>query len=279
MIISVLSGKGGTGKTTVATNLACSGRKTAYIDCDVEEPNGFLFLNPAIEQMEEVNVMVPSIDKENCVACGLCSKWCQFHAIAQVNKTPLTFLQLCHGCGLCTLVCPEKAITEVPREIGIIERGRFNDDKIFIHGVLKTGEPLAVPVINRIIEKIREIAADFVIVDCPPGSSCSVIAAVENSDFCLLVTEPTPFGLHDLKIAVDLVRALNIPLGVVVNKADDRSGIIRDYCEAQHIPVLMELPFSKRIARTYSAGKLLIQEDSQLKQQFQDLMAKLEGVV
>ncbi|MBU7005837.1 ATP-binding protein [Phosphitispora fastidiosa] len=278
MIISVLSGKGGTGKTTVATNLACSGPKTAYIDCDVEEPNGFLFLNPAIEQREKVNVMVPSIDKDSCLACGQCSKWCQFNALAQVKNNLLSFLQLCHGCGLCTLVCPEKAISEVPREIGVIERGKFNNN-VFIHGVLKTGEPMAVPVIDRIIEEIWKITADVVIIDCPPGTSCSVIAAVEKSDFCLLVTEPTPFGLHDLKIAVNLIRTLDIPAGVVVNKADDSSRIIRGYCEAEGIPILMELPFSKRVAQIYSTGKLLIQEDMLLKQQFQDLMAKLEGVI
>jgi len=278
MIISVLSGKGGTGKTTVATNLACSRQKTAYIDCDVEEPNGFLFLNPAIEHREKVNVMVPSIDKDSCLACGMCSKWCQFHALAQVKNNLLSFLQLCHGCGLCTLVCPEKAITEVPREIGVIERGKFNNN-VFIHGVLKTGEPIAVPVIDRIIEEIWKITADVVIIDCPPGTSCSVIAAVEKSDFCLLVTEPTPFGLHDLKIAVNLIRTLDIPAGVVVNKADDSTRIIRGYCEAEGIPILMELPFSKRVAQIYSTGKLLIQEDMLLKQQFQDLMAKLEGVI
>ncbi len=279
MIISVLSGKGGTGKTTVATNLAWSGSKTAYIDCDVEEPNGFLFLKPAIEQTEKVNVMVPSIDKDSCLACGQCAKWCQFNALAQTKNTLLSFLQLCHGCGLCALVCPEGAITEVPREIGIIEKGQFNNNNEFIHGILKTGEPIAVPVINRIIEKIPELTADFIIVDCPPGSSCAVIAAVEKSNFCLLVTEPTPFGLHDLQIAVNLVRTLNISAGVVINKADSGSEMIRSYCEAEGIPVLMELPFSKGVARTYSTGKLLVQEDLLLRQEFQDLMARLEGVV
>ncbi len=277
MIVSVLSGKGGTGKTTVATNLAYVSDSAAYVDCDVEEPNGFLFLKPVITGKEKVSVMVPSVTEEKCSACGECAKWCQFNALALVKQKVIGFLQLCHGCGLCSLVCPEMAIKETPRGIGVIETGQFNKG-IFMHGVLKTGEPIAVPIISKLVEKTGNVKARHVIVDCPPGSSCSVIAAVEKSDYCLLVTEPTPFGLHDLKIAVDLIKLLGIPGGVVINKADEKSQIIRDYCSAKNIPVLMELPFSKRIAEAYSAGKMIVDTNPAIRERFHELLDILEGL-
>jgi MinD superfamily P-loop ATPase len=244
----------------------------------VEEPNGFLFLKPALDVRERVSIPVPSISEEKCTACGTCVEWCQFNALAAVNNKVIKFPQLCHGCGLCSLVCPKKAVREVPREIGIIETGTFNNS-VFLQGILNTGEPLAVPIIKRLVSGINKITAQHVVIDCPPGSSCSVIAAVENSDCCLLVTEPTPFGLHDLAIAVELIRSMNIPAGVIINKADKQSRMIKDYCTAQDIPVLLEIPFSKSIAAAYSRGEMITENNEVLENSFKSLGIQLEALI
>lgn len=274
MIISVLSGKGGTGKTTVAANLAYSVDGAGYVDCDVEEPNGFLFLKPEITKREKVDALVPSINQTLCEACGKCSSACQFNALAQVREKVLTFSQLCHSCGLCSLLCPVGAIQEVPREIGIIEEGCF-DGHQFLQGVLNTGEPMAVPVIKQLKKTIVNNKKDVLVLDCPPGSSCSVIAGIEHSDFCVLVTEPTPFGLHDLAIAMELVNTAAIPCGVVVNKSDSGSNTVKEYCAARKVPVLMEIPFSKKYASMYSAGQLLVDQNPELKERFIALMQEM----
>ena len=259
MIISVASGKGGTGKTTIATNLAVSLEKgIKFLDCDVEEPNAHLFLRPNIDYSEVVTVPVPEIDLEKCDFCGKCAEFCQFNAISVMGKNILTFPELCHGCGGCSLICPKEAISERPREIGILEHG-FSGEIEFVHGRLKIREAMAVPLIERVKKHID--AEKTVIIDAPPGTSCPVIATIKNSDFVVLVTEPTPFGLHDLRLAVGVARVLRLPMGIVINRADLGDKGVFEYCEKEGIPILMTIPFEREIAESYARGELLAKKD------------------
>lgn len=259
MIISVASGKGGTGKTTIATNLAVSlGKGIKFLDCDVEEPNAHLFLRPNIDYSEIVTVPVPEIDLEKCDFCGKCAEFCQFNAISVMGKNILTFPELCHGCGGCSLICPKEAISERPREIGILEHG-FSGEIEFVHGRLKIREAMAVPLIERVKKHID--AEKTVIIDAPPGTSCPVIATIKNSDFVILVTEPTPFGLHDLRLAVGVARVLRLPMGIVINRADLGDKGVFEYCEKEGIPILITIPFEREIAESYARGELLAKKD------------------
>lgn len=256
MQIAVLSGKGGTGKTTVSTNIA-KAMGWQYVDCDVEEPNGFIFLNPEITKNEKVSIPVPKINPSKCIGCKKCVKTCQFNALAWVNKDVLLFDKLCHGCGACTLVCRYGAISEEDREIGNIDVG--NDGEIScMRGTLDIGEPMAGP----IIRKLRKMIGDKnTIIDCAPGSSCTVVASIEGADYALLVTEPTAFGLHDLKIAVELVRNMNIPFGIIINRASDEKDLIEEYCEKEKINIIEKIKFDKDIAVLYSKGMMLVEHD------------------
>jgi MinD superfamily P-loop ATPase len=278
MIISIASGKGGTGKTTVAVNLALSLKKgsTQLIDCDVEEPNSHLFLSPSIHQVTSVGISVPRIDESKCTYCGKCAKVCEYHAIAVILKNVLVFDELCHGCGACSYLCPEKAIFEVEREIGIVQEGSSNGIT-FVNGVLNIGEPMASPLIRTAKEKIQK--EKIVILDAPPGTACPVIETVKGSDFCILVTEPTPFGLNDLKLAVGMLEKLGIPKGVVVNKADVGDREVWDYCQSKNIPVLMEIPMDRRIAESYSRGIPIVGEAPSYIQKFEDLFEKIKNQI
>ena len=279
--IAVASGKGGTGKTTVATNLAVSlastGRRVFYADCDVEEPNGHIFLRPTITDTARIGVPIPEIDTSRCTGCRECGKACQFSAIVCIDKQVLTFPELCHGCGGCTLVCPEKAITEVQREIGAIEQGSA-DGIGFIHGTLRIGEAMSAPLIHAVKERLP--ADGVAILDAPPGTSCPVIEAVRDSDFVLLVTEPTPFGLNDLKIAVEMVRALGLEFGLIINRCDVGDDEVRLYCARENIPLLLEIPDDRRIAEAYSRGQMAVEVVSELRDKFallwEDLAARFE---
>lgn len=258
MTIAIASGKGGTGKTTVAVNLARTladqGVPVQYLDCDVEEPNGHLFLRPRMETTQTVGIPVPVVDESKCTACRKCAEACQYHAIA-VLKQALVFPELCHGCGGCALVCPTGAIREQERPIGVVETGRA-DGVAFAQGCLNVGEPMAPPVIRAVRRKaIREGVA---ILDAPPGTSCPVVATVRDADYVLLVTEPTPFGLNDLKLAVAMIRQLGLRHGVVINRADGGDANVREFCMRAQIPVLLELPDDRRLAEAYSRGHLAV---------------------
>ncbi|NWG04349.1 MAG: P-loop NTPase [Syntrophaceae bacterium] len=275
MIISIASGKGGTGKTTIAVNLALSLLKgnAQLIDCDVEEPNSHIFLSPSIHQVTSVGMRVPRIDESKCTYCGKCAQVCEYHAIAVILKNVLVFDELCHGCGACSYLCPEKAIFEVEREIGIIQEGSSNGIP-FVNGVLNVGEPMASPLIRKVKEKIQK--DKVVILDAPPGTACPVIETVKGSDFCILVTEPTPFGLNDLELAVGMLEKLGIPKGVVINKADVGDRGVWDYCQSKNIHILMEIPMDRQIAESYSKGIPIVIENTSYISQFQELFEKVE---
>jgi len=277
MIISIASGKGGTGKTTVATNLAVSiGSDVQLLDCDVEEPNAHLFIDPVIEQSKKVYTPVPKIDEEKCNFCKKCAEICRFKAIAVIKEIVLTFPELCHSCGGCIEVCPENAITETGRELGVIEIGHRNG-LAFVHGRLRVGEAMSQPLIREVRYQAR--SDQPTIIDAPPGTSCPVIAAMKGTDFVLLVTEPTPFGLHDLKLAVEAVKLLEIPRGLVINRSDIGNDDVRTYAKMENLPILMEIPFDRRIAEAYSRGKLIVEEMPEWKERFKKLHLHIQEIV
>lgn len=274
MIISIASGKGGTGKTTVATNLARSiGTNVQLLDCDVEEPNAHLFINPAFQESEIVYLPVPEVNEKTCTYCGKCADICQFKAIAVVNENVLVFEELCHSCGGCWEVCPEGAITQKGRKLGVIQKGWCNGIG-FIHGKLRVGEAMSPPLIQKV--RSFEDPDKLTIIDAPPGTSCPVIASMQGADFVLLVTEPTPFGLYDLKLAVGAVRMLNIPCGLVINRSDIGDNKVREYAHQNGLPILMEIPFDRKIAEAYSKGEVLVDAMPEWKDRFLRLHHKIE---
>ena len=276
MIISIASGKGGTGKTTVATNMAVSlGGDVQLLDCDVEEPNAYLFIHPVINEVKTITTPVPEVDMEKCNLCGKCGEICQFKAIVVIGKTVLPFPEMCHSCGGCMEVCPEKAITETGRELGVIERGSRNGLE-FIHGKLRVGEAMSPPLIRKVREYARPDA--LTIIDAPPGTSCPVIASMKGADFVLLVTEPTPFGLNDLKLAVGAVNILGIPCGLVINRSDMGDDKVKIYAEKENLPILMEIPFDRKIAEAYSRGEMIVEVMPEWKEKFLNLYHQIEEI-
>ncbi len=275
MIISVASGKGGTGKTTVATNLALSISNAQILDCDVEEPNSHIFINPEIKNKKYIFIPVPKVDKSKCNGCGRCQEVCAYNAIAVVNKKVLIFPELCHGCGSCSYFCPQYAIKEVNKEIGFVETGK-KGNLLFAHGKLNIGQMMSPPLIKAVKKYIDPVRIN--IIDVPPGTSCPVITAIKGSDFCILVTEPTPFGLNDLILAVEILRKLNIPFGVVINRSDLGDEKTDNYCYQENILILMKIPFKKEIASAYSKGIPIIKALPEYKKNFQELLNKISKV-
>jgi MinD superfamily P-loop ATPase len=276
MIISIASGKGGTGKTTVATSLAAVlGSRAQLLDCDVEEPNCHILTRPVLQTCETISVPVPVVDKDACTLCGKCGEVCRFSAIIVIGNQVLTFPELCHGCGGCSLLCPEKAITEGNRELGVIETGTVGP-VAFVQGRLRVGEAMSPPLIRAVRGKIdRDKVA---ILDAPPGASCPVINTVMGSDVIVLVTEPTPFGLHDLGIAVDAIAHLGIPLGVVLNRSDVGDRGVHEFCRQRGIPLLAEIPHDRQIAEGYARGRLLVDSAPQYVPVFRDLFEKIQAL-
>ena len=289
MIISIASGKGGTGKTTVSTNLACVlPAPVTILDCDVEEPNSHLFLNPTFTGRENVIAPIPEVDDTRCTYCKRCMEICRFGAIAVAGERVLVFPEFCHSCGGCTAICPEDAIIEKDRILGIIEtgsvepgltdQGKDSEEKIkFVHGLMDIGQVMAPPIIRQV--RTHADPKGLTIIDAPPGTSCPVIASMKGVDFVLLVTEPTPFGLHDLTLAVETVKILDIPHGLIINRAGMGNDDVKTYAQEQGIPILMEIPFDRRIATAYSKGELIISCLPEYKEKFIQLYDRIEALV
>jgi MinD superfamily P-loop ATPase len=305
MIIAVASGKGGTGKTTVATSLAQSltaagqqaaslpdrnsprshgplgqDEKLVFLDCDVEEPNAALFLEPVLDDRQEVGILIPEVDRDLCTFCGRCAEVCPWHAIAVVGRKVLVFPELCHGCGSCTLNCPEHAIHEVLHVMGVLESGQAGPIA-FGHGVLNVGEAMSVPIIRQLKAKhMDRSGGGITILDASPGTSCPVVETMRGADFVLLVTEPTPFGLHDLRLTVQVARdELGLPVGVVVNRDGVGDTGVDEYCAAQGIPILMRIPLDRRIAEAISGGQPLVEALPEYRARFAELYERIVDLV
>ena len=270
MDIAVLSGKGGTGKTTVSTNLAIA-LSVSYVDCDVEEPNGFIFLNPSIQTKEDVFVEYPVINQQKCVLCGECAKVCQFNALAKAGKEIVIFEKLCHDCGACKLVCKTGALSYGKRAIGRLDRGEVKKIPCY-RGILNVGEPMAVPVIRKLL---KELPKEDHLIDCPPGTSCNVVNALKYVNAALLITEPSEFGLHDLKMAVELVKLYHIPFGIIINKDDGKDNMIKAFCRTNEISLFGAVPYSMEAATLYSNGMMLCENDN-FKKDFIDIAKKIK---
>ena len=281
MKITVASGKGGTGKTMVATSLARSLAATEFappplfLDCDVEAPNAHLFLKPRFTEEQAVGLLIPAVDEAKCTHCGKCAEVCQYHAIIVVGQKTLVFPQLCHGCGSCTTMCPEGAISEVLDCMGTIERGQGVDGITFARGVLDIGEPMAVPVIRQLKKWVKAGPGQIEIRDAPPGTSCPVVETVRGSDYLLLVTEPTPFGLHDLRLAAQVAAELGVPAGVIINRVNGSYPALDEFCTEQRLPVLMRIPFERTIAQGVAQGKMLVDIHPEYGDQFRRMFAQI----
>ncbi len=273
MILAIASGKGGTGKTTVAVNLALAlERPVQLLDCDVEEPNDHLFLPGTTISEETVTIPVPEVDKSLCDGCGECGRFCAYHAIISTGSKALVFVEMCHGCGGCALVCPRRAIREIAKRIGTISRKQAGNIAL-VQGLLDVGQAMAPPLIRAVKERLEPGLP--AILDAPPGTSCPVIAAIRGADLVLLVTEPTPFGLHDLTLAVDMVRELRIPFGVLINRVGSGDDRVHVYCRRENIPILAEIPDDRRIAESYSRGQLIVEALPEYRELFAGLAGKL----
>lgn len=279
MRIVVASGKGGTGKTTVATSLALVAagyQSVRVLDCDVEAPNVRLFLKPELSRRKEVGILLPVVDETLCTYCGRCAEVCQYHAIAVIGKKTLVFPELCHGCGSCTLNCPEKAIHERLDVMGVIEGGLTAGGIDFAQGVMNVGEPMAVPIIRELKRWPPARPFDLEIRDAPPGASCPVVESMRGADFALLVTEPTPFGLHDLKQVAEITRELRLPAGVVINRDGIGDNAVEAYCAEAGLPILMRIPMERRFAEAIASGQTLVEAAPEYRKKF---VALLENIL
>jgi MinD superfamily P-loop ATPase len=276
MKLAVASGKGGTGKTTVATNLAVTlarhGQTVVYVDCDVEAPNGHLFLRPALARENPVGRPVPRVNPDLCQHCGACAQICRFNAIVCLADRTLVYDELCHSCGGCALVCPAGAITEASHPMGVVKTGAAGAIQ-FVSGTLNVGEATSPPVIRA--AKQAAPPAQWMILDAPPGTACPMIETVRDCDYVVLVTEPTPFGLHDLRLAVEVARTLKLPSGVVVNRAQPVATETREWCEQTRLPILAEIPDAIEIAKAYSQGQLVVETVPGLQHVFDQLLLRL----
>lgn len=268
MRIAVLSGKGGTGKTFVSVNLACAAEKAVYVDCDVEEPNGHLFLKPSITGSNPVKVIVPEVDLDKCTGCKTCVNFCKYNALAYVKENLIIFNELCHSCNGCIIICPQKALKQKEREIGVIEEGFSNNVRV-LTGKLNTGEVSGVPIIKGLIDKISD---ETTIIDCPPGSACIVMESIRKADYCVLVAEPTLFGEHNLSMVYDLVKLFNKPFGVVLNKCLEDENPSEQFCIKNKINILAKIPFDENLGKLNSEGLIAVRESKQYHKLFRKLL-------
>lgn len=278
MNLVIASGKGGTGKTTVAVNLALALReeyRIQLLDCDVEEPNAHLFLKPDFQTSETIGIPVPEVDRERCSFCGRCAEICAFNALAVIKDNVLVFAGLCHGCGGCAYFCPEQAIAEVDRAIGVIEAGAAHGMS-FAHGRLNPGEAMSPPLISAVRERTDPGA--ITVIDAPPGTSCPVVTAVKGCDFCLLVTEPTPFGMNDLELACKMVNKLGVPAGVVINRYDLGDVRVEEYCRREGLPVLLKIPFDRQLAALYARGEPAALSRPEWRKLFHKLFERIKAI-
>lgn len=277
MQIAVGSGKGGTGKTTISTSLAlCAEEPVQYLDCDVEEPNGHIFLKPDLDYNETCSVVVPQIDESRCTACGKCRDICRYNAIVQFGKSVMTFPELCHSCLGCFRVCEENALIEEKREIGVLQSGMAGDIH-FVHGRVRIGEAMGVPLLKAV--KNQADSDKLVIIDAPPGTSCPFVECISDADYVILVTEPTPFGLHDLKLAASVLKNFKLPGGVIINRSDLGDDRVVQWCREEKIPVLLEIPFQRSIAEGYARGRNLVETVPELRTDFRNLLKNLSLTV
>ncbi|HZK42241.1 MAG TPA: ATP-binding protein [Clostridia bacterium] len=278
MKIALLSGKGGTGKTLVSVNLARVAGQSVYLDCDVEEPNGHLFFKPQIHEVKAITVKIPQVDQDKCDGCRLCVAFCNFNALAYIQNQLLVFEEICHSCGGCRLVCPQGAITEKDKTIGRLERGQA--DRVQVHtGIMNPGEVSGTPLVEALLEGLDQEDDLPVFIDCPPGSGCLVMDTVSGADYCVLVAEPTIFGAHNLEMVTRLVRLMEKPLGVVLNKYQDQDNPIEPFCQKEGIPILAKIPFDHHLGLINSKGEIIVDLDDSYRDLFQALLKRIEEEV
>ena len=290
MNIAVLSGKGGTGKTLLSVNMAATSKSATYIDCDVEEPNGYLFFKPEEIVEENVSVKIPEVNKELCSGCRKCVDFCKFNALAFIKKAPIVFGDICHSCGGCSLLCPENAITEKDKVIGKIEKGKSQGIDVYT-GILNTGEVSGVPIIEKLLEENRKSSSNgevsnnieenekLSIIDCPPGSACIVMESIKDADFCVLVAEPTAFGAHNLEMVYELVSLFGKPFGVVLNKCLDGENPSEEFCKEKGIKILGRVPFEKELGELNSDAKIAARESERYNKLFKNILETVKGEV
>ncbi|MPM29858.1 Electron transport complex subunit RsxB [bioreactor metagenome] len=274
MRVAVLSGKGGTGKTFVSVNLAAAAGNAAYIDCDVEEPNGRLFLKPRYTNESPVYTLIPEFDTSKCTGCRKCVEFCRYNALVFVREKPMVFSEVCHSCGGCVLVCPEGAVSEKPHSVGLVEEGAAGSVRV-VTGIMDTGEVSAVPVIKAAL-RAGTGAEELTVIDCPPGSGCPVMESVMDANYCILVTEPTTFGFHNFQMVHKLVTLLGKPCGVVVNKADEVYAPLEEFCTANRTPVLLRIPYRAELARLGAVGQIAAEQDEEIASLFRELLTAVQ---
>lgn len=274
MRIACLSGKGGAGKTFAAVNLAAAAGEATYIDCDVEEPNGRLFLKPEKVTRTTVSCLLPDFDSEKCTGCKKCVQFCRFHAQMYVREKPMVFSEVCHSCGGCSLVCPEGAITEKEKPVGVLEVGQYKDLHV-VTGILNPGEASGVPVIRAALQRAQGVT----VIDCPPGSACSVMESVMDADYCVLIAEPTAFGFHNFRMVYELVTLLDKKCGVLINKQDAPYEPLEEFCRSGHIPVLARIAYDPEIAALTADGKIAVEKDAGIREVFSDLLVQIRGQI
>lgn len=276
MKIAILSGKGGTGKTFASVNLACVAQKAVYLDCDVEEPNGHLFFNPQNITKQKTTVLLPEINNDKCDGCRKCVDFCKFNALAFVSGKVKVFDEICHSCSGCFLICPQKAIEEKPKQIGMVQTGYFNNVKV-VTGIMNAGEASGVSIIKDVLKMSDDDA--LTVIDCPPGSACTVMESIESADFCVIVAEPTVFGVHNFLMVYELVTLLKKPFGVIVNKVESFENQMKELCDKNQINIIEQIPYSYELAKLTSMGKIAVEKSEEIKKKFVNILEKIKSEV